>query len=62
VLPYKIEETEDKKIVIVDANNYNDIPLIEDNPNIMDFTIKLITQIPDVYSIIFEQGDSYEYD
>jgi len=62
VLPYKIEETEDKKIVIVDANNYNDIPLIEDNPNIMDFTIKLLTQIPDVYSIIFEQGDSYEYD
>ena len=61
-LPYKLEETEKKRTLIVDANKLNEIPLIEDNPNIMDFTIRILLKTGKVDTIIFQQGDDYEYD
>ncbi len=61
-LKYKVEETEKKRTLIVDANKLNEIPLLEDNPNIMDFTIKTLLKVGKVDTIIFQQGDDYEYD
>ena len=61
-LPYKIEEGEKKRTLIVDANSLNEIPLIEDNPNIMDFAIRIMLVTGKVDTIIFQQGDDYEYD
>jgi len=60
-LQYEIKMNGKERVLYVNAKNYSNIATIEDDPNIMEYILNILSVDPFVNTIIIEQDENIEY-